>query len=242
MHTKLTNILLGGVCVDKARETARKRERGSVKEKDRECERVRQLKLLFISCCCCWKPKVIHLLTPFLLYSGVQLVSPLAINTKCAAGSVPGLSCAGVCRCGVCQWCASWAHFLTPFAFRLWLGKQVTWAFQQRPNCLRLMTGPAVKMGKGFEGEHEVLRARCCRCRWQRQQHPLPCQAVRRIQSICRGAVNVIAWIPPYSLFHPGSSEHMTCAWPRACFVMLSYRSSGYFDCEEEVVQGQRMA
>lgn len=45
MHTKLTNILLGGVCVDKARETARKRERGSVKEKDRECERVRQLKL-----------------------------------------------------------------------------------------------------------------------------------------------------------------------------------------------------
>lgn len=238
MHTKLTNILLGGVCVDKARETAR----GSVKEKDRECERVRQLKLLFISCCCCWKPKVIHLLTPFLLYSGVQLVSPLAINTKCAAGSVPGLSCAGVCRCGVCQWCASWAHFLTPFAFRLWLGKQVTWAFQQRPNCLRLMTGPAVKSGRGFEGEHEVLRARCWRCRWQRQQPSLPCQAVRRIQSICRGAENVIAWIPPYSLFHPGSSEHMTCAWPRACFVMLSYRSSGYFDCEEEVVEGQRMA
>lgn len=132
----------------------REKERGSVKEKDRECERVRQLKLLFISCCCCWKPKVIHLLTPFLLYSGVQLVSPLAINTKCAAGSVPGLSCAGVCRCGVCQWCASWAHFLTPFAFRLWLGKQVTWAFQQRPNCLRLMTGPAVKRGRGS--------TRCC--------------------------------------------------------------------------------
>lgn len=152
MHTKLTNILLGGVCVDKARETARKR--GSVKKRDRECERVRQLKLLFISCCCWWKPKVIHLLTPFLLYSGVQLVSPLAINTKCAAGSVPGLSCAGVCRCGVCQWCASWAHFLTPFAFRLWLGKQVTWAFQQRPNCLRLMTGPAVKRGRGS--------TRCC--------------------------------------------------------------------------------
>lgn len=33
---------------------------------------------------------MIHLLTPFLLYTGVQLVSPLAINTKCAAGSVPG--------------------------------------------------------------------------------------------------------------------------------------------------------